>query len=387
MKNKREGKRRTQKIIFAVIGSVLALVLLVTSGALWYINHLLNKIGRIDPELEYTVSSSEAEDIIQNDPDIQPIDPSGSEPYIPNEDIISPPGIVHPTLPSTPESPTTGTNPTTQPPTTAPNNEIFGDHLVNILLVGQDCREGEPRQRSDTMILASVNKSNHTITLTSFMRDMYVYIPGYQPNRLNAAYAFGGMSLLCKTMEVNFGVKVDGVVEVKFGQFEAIIDLLGGVDVMMTKEEAAYLHTLYEIGMLSSPTYEGKNHLDGKQARFYAQLREIDSDYQRTARQRKVLIALIEAYKNQPLDKMIGLLDEILPMVSTNLSNAEILGYAIELFPMLATAKIETLRLPLEGHYSYGLVEIRPGFCAWLQYNIDFEAHKNALWEVFRRRS
>ena len=91
-----------------------------------------------------------------------------------------------------------------------------GSRIVNILLVGQDRLEGEGRTRSDSMILCTFNKRTRELTLTSFLRDLYVQIPGYGGNRINAAYAYGGMELLEQTLEQNFGVQVDGIVEVDF---------------------------------------------------------------------------------------------------------------------------------------------------------------------------
>ena len=78
------------------------------------------------------------------------------------------------------------------------------DQIVNILLVGQDRRPGEGRARSDSMILCSFNKSKGTIQMISFLRDLYVSIPGgYMDNRLNAAYAMGGFELLDDTLETD----------------------------------------------------------------------------------------------------------------------------------------------------------------------------------------
>ncbi len=87
------------------------------------------------------------------------------------------------------------------------------------MLIGQDKREGQSRQRSDSMILATLDKDQKTISLTSFMRDLYVAIPGYSSTRINAAYAYGGMDLLDETLTQNFGVEIDGNVEVDFEVF------------------------------------------------------------------------------------------------------------------------------------------------------------------------
>ena len=92
-------------------------------------------------------------------------------------------------------------------------------NIKSILLIGQDKREGQSRQRSDSMILATLDKDQKTISLTSFMRDLYVAIPGYSSTRINAAYAYGGMDLLDETLTQNFGVEIDGNVEVDFEVF------------------------------------------------------------------------------------------------------------------------------------------------------------------------
>ena len=90
------------------------------------------------------------------------------------------------------------------------------EHLLNLLLVGQDKRPGEGRQRSDVMIVASINLETKAVSLISFMRDLYVQIPGYSDNRLNAAYVFGGFPLLKETLYENFGITIDGCFEVDF---------------------------------------------------------------------------------------------------------------------------------------------------------------------------
>lgn len=387
MNHKPKRKWSAKRIIFTVLGILLLLILLAAACVMIYVNHMLNKINRVDPELEYTLSSSAADDFLMDDPDLVTKVPGNTETHVKLEDLIFPTFV-----PGSTGGDTRPTDPHSTQPNPGPGmpnedlSDIYGAHLVNILLVGQDRRPGQGRQRSDSMILVSINKSNSTITLTSFMRDQYVQIPGYKPNKLNAAYAFGGMQLLTKTLKLNFGVEIDGIVEVDFSGFENIITLLGGVDVVLNQAEAAYLNTLHEIGMLSSAVVVGKNHLDAKQALTYARLREIDTDYARARRQRTVIMGLIEAYKELPLDEMLDMMDEILPMVTTNLTNSQILGYAVDCFPVLASAKIQTLRIPVDGTFVGGLVEVRPGVYSWFQHSIDFTANREVLFDIFRRR-
>ncbi len=358
-------QKNWKKGLLIALCVILALILLVGIFAAVYVNYLLNRMNRVEPGGESTVSPSQAEEFLMTDPELETMDPATDETYVHIDDIEVPTKPPH-----SDDQEGTGD--------ADPYEGIYGDHLVNILLVGQDRRQGQGRQRSDSMILITFNKSAGTITLTSFMRDQYVQIPGYKANKMNAAYQFGGMSLLSQTMEVNFGVLVDGVVEVDFSGFEDIIDLLGGVDISLTQKECDYFNTFTDWNLV-----KGYNHLNGYQALSYARLREIDSDYRRAERQRTVIAAIISAYNNQPMNQLLGILEEILPLITTNMSNSEIIGYAVDLFPMLSGAQMNTLRIPVEGTFKQGKVEVRPGFTAWFQYNIDFEANRDKLWEIF----
>ena len=123
------------------------------------------------------------------------------------------------------------------------------DKLTNILLVGEDARlEGEKGQRSDSMILCTLNPDTHEVVLTSFMRDMYVPIPGHKKNRINNAFARGGVELLEQTITDNFGVHVDGYVRIDFGGFIQAIAALGNMQMELTEEEAAYMNEHPEYG-------------------------------------------------------------------------------------------------------------------------------------------
>jgi LCP family protein required for cell wall assembly len=205
-----------------------------------------------------------------------------------------------------------------------------------------------------------------------------VRIPGYKPNKLNAAYALGGFSLMNETLAVNFDVLVDGNVEVDFDGFKDVIDLLGGVEITLTQAEADHLNEEYQYTLTP-----GKQYLNGEQALSYSRIRKIDTDYQRAKRQRTVLISLLNRYKEKPAAEMLALLDDILPMVTTNMTNAEIISLATEVLPMLSSSRIDTLRIPVDGTFQQGNVVVRDGLKNWFQYNIDFAANRKVLWEVF----
>lgn len=232
-------------------------------------------------------------------------------------------------------------------------SEEKGESFVNILLVGQDADEGKGT-RSDTMILCTFNKRDNTITLTSFLRDLYVAIPGYHKDRINAAYAFGGVELLDETLRENFGVEVDGNVEVDFSHFQEIIDLLGGVTMDLTAAEARFINK----HVRDLTVTEGTHLLNGEQALAYVRNRkDVDGDFSRTNRQRKLMRALAQAYKSKKLPQMLGLLDDILPMISTDISAAELTSYALTLFPMLDSAAIKTQSIPVADGFHYANVD------------------------------
>lgn len=223
--------------------------------------------------------------------------------------------------------------------------------IINILLIGQDRREGETRARSDSMILATINKTKKTIQLTSFMRDMYVQIPGYSDNRINAAYAFGGMELLQETIETNFGIEIDGNIEVDFSGFITSIDTIGGIDIELNAVEADYLNTNYGWSLSS-----GAIHLTGEQALAYSRIRYVgNSDYERTERQRKVLTTAFNKMKNSSINTVIGLIDEIFPLLTTDLSNLDMISYATSIVSM-GISDVESYRIPIDGQYTPAVI-------------------------------
>jgi LCP family protein required for cell wall assembly len=314
--NEKAAKKvRWQKIGLSVLCVFLALVLFVMIFATAYIEYLFGRIGRVDPYEEET-----------NPPDwtmpTEPTDPDFTGP------VMDPTDVEHNTV----------------PPQSVP--DAAHDGYINILLVGQDRRPGQGRQRSDSMILCSFNVKKGTFSMISFLRDTYVYIPGWGSEKLNAAYAHGGFKCLNETLAVNFGVSVDAGVEVDFSGFEQIIDLLGGVTINVTQKEADYMK---ENWALAVPA--GVNRLNGKQALYYSRIRKLDMDAKRAERQRKVLTSLVNEYKNKSVPEMLDILDDVLPMVTTTMSNQEIVNYALEIFPMLSTTTITNQQIPAAGTY------------------------------------
>lgn len=224
-----------------------------------------------------------------------------------------------------------------------------GSDLLNILLIGQDAREGDAQSRSDSMILCSYNKNTNTLTMTSFLRDLYVEIPGHGSNRINAAYSFGGTKLLRKTLEHNFGLYIDGSIEVDFSHFSEIIDHLGGVEIELRQDEAKLINR-----QTGSSLSEGLQRLDGFQALTYSRIRNLDTDgdFSRTNRQRKVINALVDAFRDIRITELTPMLNDLLPMLTTDLNPAQILFCALEIMPNLSAMETGSQRVPVDGTFS-----------------------------------
>ena len=321
MKKKKSGCGRVFMVIVCIL---LGLILAAMIAGTVYANYLLGLMNRSENTPQETLSQSQIEDLM-------------------NEETVAPDATTAPVVNQ--EDVDWGEK----------EGDVIetSENIVNILLIGQDARPGEGRSRSDSMILVTFNKEKKTITMTSFLRDLYVKIPGYNDNKLNATYVFGGMELLDKTLEQNFGVRVDGNVEVNFSRFAEVIDLLGGVDMELRSDEAYYINIT-----TGSHLSAGMHHLNGQQALQYSRIRHLDadSDFSRTNRQRKVINALIEQFRNTKLTTLLGLLDDLLPMITTDLDNKEMIQLAKDLFPMLADCTIVSQRVPADGAYSMATI-------------------------------
>lgn len=225
-----------------------------------------------------------------------------------------------------------------------------GKGVINILLVGQDGREDVEGSRSDSMMLVSVNKGTGKVKIVSLMRDMYVSIPGHDDNRINAAYSLGGVKLLEQTIENDFQVKIDGNVQIDFESFKTIIDKVDGVEIELSQEEADYLNTAYWQNGWSLSA--GVQTLNGDQALAYSRIRQVgNSDFQRTERQRTVLMTVFRKVKGQGKLKMLSLAKDIYPMLDTDIGIGDMISLGTTAIGM-DESDIETYRLPIDGGYT-----------------------------------
>lgn len=228
---------------------------------------------------------------------------------------------------------------------------VEDDRIINILLVGSDKRATWTQTgRSDSAMIATLDLKHKKLKLTSLMRDMYVTIPGYGENRFNAAYSFGGVSLMYETIASNFGIRLDGYAVVDFSAFKKVINTIGGVKITLTDEEHQYLTTAYKKGSVLD-LQPGTNVMNGEQALAYTRIRQdAQGDFGRTERQRKVLQAIFTEAKSMSLSELISLAEELMPYISTDLTNDQIMSYMQSVL-MLGTTQIDQMRIPIDNSY------------------------------------
>ena len=322
----RKRKKKRGSPLAAVLLVFLALVLLIGGSLFCLSNRMLNRIERVNKEQEVWLSPEEASTMPMDEEEEFSEDGESSV----KEDTISPEDIAW----------------------TSPVEAVEKPKVKNILLIGQDARPGETRARSDSMILCSINEETREITLVSFMRDMFVPFPGnYSASRMNHAYAWGGMSMLDQLIEEDFNIEIDGNVEVDFNGFIQVMDLIAPLEIELKDYEVGYMNRHTQAGFQVGP-----NLMNGEQLLVYARARHVGhADWERTERQRTVLMKAFEKVRKLSLKELTDLADAALPCLSTDLSNADILS----LIYTVVTNRIViggTYRLPVEGTYSAEIV-------------------------------
>lgn len=282
---------------------------------------------------------------------------------------------------------------TTVPKETSPDYGKTGK-VINVLLIGQDAREGEESKNADTVILVTINKETKKITMTSFLRDSYVSLNGledvngslhYGATKLTLVYAMGymyggdlgAMHLMDRAIEKNFGPIVDHNIEVSMDAFDACINALGGVAINLDEDEAKYMNNYFKD--YDDRVYEaGENLLDGWAAEVYVRTRHAnygDNDFNRTDRQRAVVAQVLEKVKNKSLLEINKLVDSLLPFVLTDMSNADMTNYILEILPLLPEMTLDSIQCPNEEMDRWG--EVRDIFGDGLEQSIlNFDSNK-----------
>ncbi len=255
---------------------------------------------------------------------------------------------------------------TTEPKPTDPDYGKMGK-VINVLLIGQDAREGEESKNSDTVILITVNKETKKITMTSFLRDSYVTLNNVVDSngkshsgstKLTLAYALGyqwggtlgAMQVMDQVITNNFGPVVDHNIEVNMEAFDACINALGGVTITLDKDEAKYMNNYFsKFEAEGREFFEGDNLVDGWAAEVYVRTRHAnngDNDYNRTNRQRQVVAQVLEKVKNMSVLELNKLVDQLLPLVATDMTNTDMTNYILEVLPILPEMTLESIQCP-----------------------------------------
>ena len=320
------------KVFLVVLAVLLALLLVGLGLVYWFLQNKLSKMNIVTlPEDTYVYTES-------------------------TEEYARPPE----TEPATTEETTIATTvETTRPPMTA-------EDIINILVVGQASREGEEGHMADTTMLVSINTYTEEVTVFSILRDSLVNLPSYKgikggKTKFTMCYAMGyqqggtagAMEMTNICLKDNFGIEVDYNVEVSFDGFIRMIDYINGVELELTQAEADYLNkdTLY----VQRTIEPGVQVLQGMEALSYARMRKAagdgESDIKRTARQRNLVSALLKRFQGMSLSELNGWVDELLPMVTTTMTPADVTMLAAKLLPMVSrlTMKGETIPVGKTG--------------------------------------
>lgn len=225
------------------------------------------------------------------------------------------------------------------------------EEVINIALFGTD-KSGKDNTASDSIMILTINHVKGELKLSSIMRDVTLEVEGHGQQNINDVIMIGGPELSIKTINTNFNLQIDKFVQVNLGNLPIIIDKLGGVEIEVTNEEVGFINSYIKSldnmnGSNTSPIISaGINNLNGTQASAYCRIRYTDGrDFKRTERQRDVLSALFEKFKDISITEVPGLITELLPLVQTNLTNSEIISISTKALGV-ANKTIQQARFP-----------------------------------------
>lgn len=216
----------------------------------------------------------------------------------------------------------------------------------NIAIFGVDSRDNnlDKGNRSDCIIVASINNKTKEVKLISVYRDTYVQIEGHGLDKITHAYSYGSAPLAIKTLNTNLDLNIKEFVTVNFDSVAEAVDQLGGVSITIdSQEELKYLNSyIDETAQVTGKsnakvTATGKQTLNGVQAVAYSRIRYTSGgDYKRTERMRTVIEAMANKLKTKSIGEMNRFIDFILPKVYTNITAGDVFA----LLPSVASFKI-----------------------------------------------
>ena len=214
--------------------------------------------------------------------------------------------------------------------TVSTNAEENLSNYRNIAILGIDSREDtySKGNRSDCIIIASINNDTKQVKMVSVYRDTYVQIEGHGLDKITHAYSYGGAELALNTLNTNLDLNIEEFVVVNFEAVKEVVDDIDGITMQITDEEVSHIPGIEKAG-----TYN----LTGEQALAYARIRHAEGgDYKRTERMRDVIAAVVEKVKTFNISQINRFIDNILPKVYTNITAADI----FTLIPSATSVKI-----------------------------------------------
>ena len=255
----------------------------------------------------------------------------------------------------------------------------------HILLLGEEAlKTSSGNGRTDAIILLTVMVKQKKFMLTSVLRDVYVEPDGLYPCKINGVYKHKGVKGIYEILYEKLGIWPDGYVKVGFDSFEKIINLVGGAEVTLTKEEAEYLNT---HNYISNPEYrnvvEGTQTLNGNQTLGYCRVRYVANcngtkyDYGRTERQRMVIKSLFEQYKDAGLTKWLKILKEALSYIETDIDE-ELMEELIFIVYDNKIKDMQQQQIPAKGTF---VNEEKIGNVTSTLV-VDWEKNKELLWSI-----
>lgn len=247
-------------------------------------------------------------------------------------------------------------------------NDKLDTDVINIALFGIDGRSDVDGDRSDTIIICSVNFVDGTIKVTSVMRDLMAQIPATSSKsvsyeKINSAYEYGGPSLAVQTLNENFDLNITDYVDVNFDCLVGVVDALGGVDINIADESILYWTNQYIMDVNDKvgrhdPFLEtiGPQTLTGVQALAYCRNRYSDSDYGRTQRQREVLGQIAQKAFTMDSGTALNLLNKVFPYIQTSISKTDMIKYT-NAFLGLENKQFLEFRVPTDQNSTTDMID------------------------------
>ncbi|WP_051483778.1 LCP family protein [Clostridium bornimense] len=229
--------------------------------------------------------------------------------------------------------------------------------IKNILLIGVDKRSGENIGRTDSIMIATVDPENNSIKLTSVLRDTYVEIPEHGYNKINAAFAIGGVELLSRTLKYNFNITLDNYITIDFFNFQNVIDSIGGIEIDVKDTEVNEINKyIKEVNGTNSTllTTPGLQVLNGQQALSYSRIRYVgNSDFERVERQKRVMSACLDKVKNMEALEYPKLLSSVYGSIDSDMTLANIITMGNTVYQM-ENLQVQNLRIPSDNNITLG---------------------------------